>query len=44
MDLETQDEIGQAAAVQGHVRLMLEAVTEALAPPPLSRPRGGGSP
>jgi len=32
VDLETQDEMGQAAAVQGHVRLMLEAVTEALTP------------
>ena len=31
VDFEIQDEIGQAAAVQGHVRLMLEAVTEALA-------------
>jgi hypothetical protein len=31
VDLETQDEIGQAASVQGHVRLMVEAVTPLLA-------------
>ena len=27
VDIETQDEIGQVAAVQGHVRIMLEALT-----------------
>jgi hypothetical protein len=32
VDIETQDEIGQVAAVQGHVRLMLEAVTGAGTP------------
>ena len=29
VDIETQDEIGQVAAVQGHVRIMLEALTGA---------------
>ena len=32
VDVETQDQIGQAAAVQGHVRLMVEAIAEAIAP------------
>jgi hypothetical protein len=27
VDIETQDELGQVAAVQGHVRIMLEALT-----------------
>jgi hypothetical protein len=31
LDIETQDEIGQAAAVQGHVRFMVEAATRVLA-------------
>jgi hypothetical protein len=31
LDIETQDEIGQAATVQGHVRLMVEAATRVLA-------------
>lgn len=30
VDLETQDAIGQAAAVQGHVRLLVEALASAL--------------
>jgi hypothetical protein len=29
IDIETQDEIGQVAAVQGHVRIMLEVLTGA---------------
>jgi hypothetical protein len=32
VDLETQDHIGQAAIVQGHVRLLIEAVTGDAAP------------
>lgn len=32
VDIETQDEIGQVAAVQGHVRIMLEALTGARPP------------
>ena len=31
VDLETQDAIGQAAVVQGHVRLLVEALASALA-------------
>ena len=27
VDIETQDGIGQVAAVQGHMRIMLEALT-----------------
>ena len=30
IDLDIQDEIGQAAAVQGHIRLMVESLTEVL--------------
>jgi hypothetical protein len=30
VDLDIQDEIGQAAAVQGHIRLMLESLTDVL--------------
>ena len=32
VDVEIQDEIGQAAAVQGHVRLLVEALAETLTP------------
>lgn len=32
VDLATQDEIGQAAAVQGHVRMLVEALGAALTP------------
>ncbi len=32
VDLDAQDQIGQAAAVQGHMRLLVEAIAEALAP------------
>ena len=32
VDVEVQDQIGQAAAVQGHMRLLVEAIAEALAP------------
>lgn len=32
LDLRTQDEIGQAAAVQGHVRMILEALAATLPP------------
>ena len=31
VDLETQDAIGQAAAVQGHVRLLVEGLASTLA-------------
>ena len=42
-DLETQDEIGQAATVQGHVRVLVEAVTEALESAALRPPPRTGS-
>ncbi len=32
VDVEVQDQIGQAAAVQGHMRLLVEGLAEALAP------------
>lgn len=32
VDVETQDQIGQAAAVQGHMRLLVESIAEALEP------------
>lgn len=32
VDVEAQDQIGQAAAVQGHMRLLVEAIAEALTP------------
>jgi hypothetical protein len=31
VDLEAQDQIGQAAAVQGHMRLLVEAIADATA-------------
>ncbi len=34
VDVETQDQIGQAAAVQGHMRLMVESIAEAIDPEP----------
>jgi hypothetical protein len=33
VDIDIQDEIGQAAAVQGHIRLMVESLTEVLSAP-----------
>ena len=33
VDIDIQDEIGQAAAVQGHIRLMLESLTGVLSAP-----------
>ncbi len=33
VDIDTQDELGQVAAVQGHVRIMLEALTGGAAAP-----------
>ena len=33
IDIDIQDEIGQAAAVQGHIRLMVESLTEVLSAP-----------
>lgn len=32
VDVEVQDQIGQAAAVQGHMRLLVEAIAEAVTP------------
>ena len=32
VEVEVQDQIGQAAAVQGHMRLLVEAIAEALTP------------
>ena len=32
VDVDVQDQIGQAAAVQGHMRLMVEALAEVLTP------------
>jgi hypothetical protein len=33
VDIDIQDEIGQAAALRGHIRLMLESLTEVLSAP-----------
>ena len=32
VDVEIQDQIGQAAAVQGHMRLLVEAIAEVVTP------------
>ena len=37
VDVEIQDQIGQAAAVQGHMRLLVEAIAEVVTPRGLSR-------